>query len=373
MNAMRNLRDGMAQLVRGWRLLALVAVMACACQPGRATAPPPTSGATELTFYYWEGYIDQAILDEFTRETRIVVHPEYYTSYEEAIAHIRAGEVYDVVILGTEDLPGLIADGLIAAIDYRAVPNFKNITPNFRDLAYDPGNTYSIPMYWGTTGLVMRTDSGLPPVRRWADLWKPVYAKHVALWGLPRDVVGMALKSLGYSLNSESPVELQAAEDKLMQLRPNVIIVDPNAPTFAPLLREGKAQIGYGWSYDYRVAANDGLPVEYVLPEEGTIIWGENIFIPIHSPNKAAAEQFINFLLRGEISARSMMTSYTAMPNDAALEFIDPQLLQDPSIFPPADALTNAEFILPVSAETERRMQAIAARFVQGPIVHSGP
>jgi spermidine/putrescine transport system substrate-binding protein len=161
--------------------------------------------AKELVLYDWPDDIPQSVLDDFTAEYGVQVIYLTYDSMEEAMENIQAGNLYDVAVIENDFLPSLLADNLLAEIDYQNVPNFKNISANFRDLAHDPGNQHSIPYSWGTTGLLVRSDLVEHPVSQWADLWKPGYPGKLAVRAEPLELVGVTLKSLGYSLNSEDP------------------------------------------------------------------------------------------------------------------------------------------------------------------------
>ena len=199
--------------------LVLALLSACAAQ---ATQTPEQASA--LILCNWGGDISQEILDAFEDEYGIPVTYLPYESQEEAVDQIRSGEAYDVVVLENQLIPALVDEGLLAEIDYRNVPNFKNISANFRDLAYDPQNMHAIPYSWGTTGLVVRADLLAHPVTRWSDLWRPRYAGQLMGWPLSRYMIGIALKSLGYSLNSEDPAELEDALTHLIALKPHIIL-----------------------------------------------------------------------------------------------------------------------------------------------------
>ena len=123
-----------------------------------------------------------------------------------------------MVVVDNSFVPELIAERLIAEIDFRNVPNFRNLSVDFRGLVFDPDNRYSVTYSWGIVGLIVRGDRVRDPVTRWADLWDPRFAGQVMVWDLPRYLVGIALQSLGFSINSESPPELEAA---LQRLRPS--------------------------------------------------------------------------------------------------------------------------------------------------------
>ncbi len=346
-------------------LSALMVLAGSAC--GVPTARPTATSAPlarEIRLYNWADYMPQSVLEAFTAETGIRVNYVAYESQEEAIANIRAGEVYDLVVLEKDLLPIAIEGGLLAPLDYRNIPNFRNVAPNFRDLAYDPDNRHSIPFHWGTTGLLVRSDEVTVPIRRWADLWDPRWDGRVVVWPIPRDLFAIALKSLGYSANSEDPAQVEAALAQLLKLKASAIFLDNTAPSITPMLESGQALIGVGWAYDALTARNGGLPIEYVLPQEGTILWGDHLVIPANSPRRHEAELFLNFILRPEISAQIINESYYPMANDAARPFILPELLNDPIIFPPNDSLADVEIILPLSPQGQALYDALWERFL---------
>jgi spermidine/putrescine transport system substrate-binding protein len=272
--------------------------------------------------------------------------------------------LYDVVVMENQHISAMITNGLLAEIDFRNIPNFKNISANFRDLAYDPGNKHSIPYTWGTTGLVIRSDLVEKPVTRWADLWDPRYAGEIGMWTMRREVISIALKSLGYSINSENPAELETALAHLLELRPNAIWVGNDAETIAPLLLDGEAVIAMGWAYDAQTGQEENEAITYLLPKEGPILWGDNLVIPANSPHKSAAELFLNFILQPEISAQIVNESYYSTPNVAAYPFINPEILNDPITYPSNEDLQNAELLLPLSPEGERLYNEIWERFM---------
>jgi spermidine/putrescine transport system substrate-binding protein len=180
-------------------IVILITLVGCAAVAATEPASAPPQLAEELIYYDWEEDMPQSVLDAFTEEFGVEVTYLTYETQEEALANIKAGEIYDVVVVDNDFLPAFIQEDLLAEIDYRNVSNFKNISANFRDLAYDPGNKHSIPWNWGTTGLVVRADLVEKPITRWADLWDPSYAGKIAIRVEPRELTGIALKSLGYS------------------------------------------------------------------------------------------------------------------------------------------------------------------------------
>jgi spermidine/putrescine transport system substrate-binding protein len=348
-------------------ILALIALalVGCAATPSAMPTVTPQLLADEISLYNWVEYMPQSVLDAFTAEYGVRVNYIIYETQEEAVENVRAGLEYDVVILPPESIPQLIRDGRLAEIDYRNVPNFRNISANFRDLSYDPGNRYSILFHWGTTGLLVRTDLVDKPVTRWADLWDPAFAGRVGLWPIARDLIPISLKSLGYGANSVDPDELEIALQHLLRLKPNAVWWSNDNGTIVPALVSGEVVIAYGWAYDAQVAQEESVPISYILPEEGTFLWSDNFVIPASSKNKTTAELFLNFVLRPEISAAIVNESYYPMANEAAEPLIDPDILNDPVIYPSNEQLKSAEIIVPLGVDGENLFISIWGRFME--------
>jgi spermidine/putrescine transport system substrate-binding protein len=341
-------------------------LVACSSQSTLAMPTPPPALADELIFYNWEDDLPQSVLDAFTQETGVKVKYLVYESQEEAIDTIRAGQVYDVVVMESRFVGLLVRESLLAEINYKYVPNFKNISANFRDLVYDPHNKHSMPYNWGLTGLVARKDMVKTPVTRWADLWDPRYADHVAIWrGQPREVIALTLKSLGYSANSENPAELAAALARLLELKPHLRYVEDYDPTYAAAaLATGEVVLAMGYAGDVQISQDLNVPATFVLPAEGALLWGDNFVIPANSPHQYTAELFLNFLQRPEINAQIANENHYATPNEAAYPLIDPALRNDSVVFPPNEDLKRAEIILPLSVEGQKLYDQIWQRFL---------
>jgi spermidine/putrescine transport system substrate-binding protein len=310
----------------------------------------------------------QSVLDAFAREYGVKVNYLSYESQEDAITNLRAGQVYDVLVMESRDVPTLVREGLLAEINHGNVGNLKNIAANFRELAYDPGNRYCIPYNWGTTGLVVRGDLVAEPVTRWADLWDPRYAGRIGLWlGQRREVIALTLKSLGYSANSENPAELEAALQRLLALKPYALKLEEfDLAVSTEVMRSGKAVIAMGYARDVLDGREQNPAITYVLPAEGALLWGDTFTIPANSAQKYTAEVFINFLLRPDINARIANENRFATPNEAALPLIDSAIRNDPVVSPPNQDMLNAELVLPLSPAGEKRYADLWARFMDG-------
>ena len=237
--------------------LALLSILVALAGCGAESTPPPTPAppplAEELIFYDWEEDMPQDVLDAFTEEYGVQVPYLPYETQEEALDNMRAGEVYDVVVIDNDFIPQFVEEGMLAEIDYHNVPNIKNISANFRDLAYDPGNKHSIPFNWGTSALVVRSD--LVSISRWADLWELNGTGKIVMRDEPRDPLGSALKALGYSINTEDPNKVEEALEHLLEIRQDIIIEDSFADAVIPLLDSGEVVAVVGWAEDVVEAA----------------------------------------------------------------------------------------------------------------------
>jgi spermidine/putrescine transport system substrate-binding protein len=352
----------------------LLAMLIVGCQPipapGAAT-PISQPLPKEIVLYNWVSDLPETAIEAFTKEYGVQVRYETYESQEEAIENIKAGNSYDVVVLDNRYIPGLIANGKLLEFNHANIPNLNNISADFRDRSFDRGNHYSVPYNWGTTGLVVRSDLAKGPVTSWTDLWKQDGAGKVVLWkGLPREMLGAALKSLGFSANSENEQELELALQQLEKLRPNLIFAEdfgPDLETSSPILTLGNAVMAVGWSYDAIEGQKDVQAISYVLPQEGALLWGDNFVIPANSANQYAAELFINFILRPEISALITNENSYATGNEKANQYITANILKNPYIFPPIEVVRNAETILPLSPAGEALHAAIWKRFIGEP------
>ncbi|MBU1564589.1 MAG: spermidine/putrescine ABC transporter substrate-binding protein [Proteobacteria bacterium] len=332
-----------------------------------SAAPPPGNLlADEIIIYNWEGDIPQSVLDAFTFETGVKISYQVFNSQEEAIVNIRAGNVYDVAIIDGRFISMLTQKSLLKPLNYENLLNFKYISPNFRGLAYDPDNRFSVPYSWGTTGLLINIGIEHAPVHSWADLWDKQYTGRVAVSAsYPREAIGLTLKALGYSANSENPDEVEAALAKLLQLRLDPTYLYCYYPDFGmATMMSGKVLIAVGFSGDLLESQKKGLSVEYILPEEGLLLWGDTFVVPASSRNQNTAELFIDFLLRPKISAEIVNQKYYASTNEAARPFVHPRILANTAIYPTDSMLMKAEIIEALSPEGQRLLDATWQKFL---------
>ena len=347
------------------RALAAAAILflgLAACEREAPEGPAPAQADTELTFACMADDAAPAVLPGFAAEHGMKVKTATYETPEEAAQAIRRGEAWDVVVLEPQFLPGLVAEGLLAEIEYRNVPNSKNVSDNFRDLSYDPGNRHAVPYSFGTTGLIVRSDLA-PSVRRWSDLWNPGLAGQIAVREQMRELTAIALLSLGHPPNSEDPEHLEEALARLIQLGKAATFVGPEAGEAVPGLLNGNYVVLQGWAEDYRMALAGHPSIAYVLPEEGTLLWYDVFAVPSRSRHRREAERLIDYLLRPEVSARIASENGYASANAAALPSIKPEVRDDPIVYPPVEQLRQAHVYSPLSPVGEELYARIWKRF----------
>lgn len=341
-----------------------LAVFLMGCRATMAMAPAPKQ---EIIFYDWEDDLPQSVIDQFTKEFNIEVIYRTYQSAEEAAESLEAGAVFDLVNIDTKRMPSLIEQNLLAELDHSALTNYKYLSPDFRDLLYDPSNRYSIPNSWGVVGILVDTSRVSTPVTRWSDLWRPEFRGRVGLFRSDqREGIGAALRSLGYSANSEDPRELQAAAQHLMALKPSVVFGDEYNPiSVAPLLTDGNIDIALAYALDYRLAYSENEAIAFIFPQDGTLLWNDNYVIPANSTKRPLAEKLLNFLMRPDIAAQVINEITYAKPVEGSRELVKPEIRDDPVVYPPNSALTNAEVILPLSPDAEKAYGEIWKQFIE--------
>ena len=332
-------------------ILALVAVLA-GCGP---TTGGEQELAEELHVYNWSEYIDPEIYEEFESEFGVKVIEDTFSSNEDLLAKLQAGATgYDLIVPSDYMIAIMIELDLLAELNYDNIPNFSNVSETFKDPPYDPGNKYSVPYQWGTTGIGYNADEFDEAPGSWGYLFDAEmagpYAGQMSMLNDSRETIGAALKYLGYSVNSTDEGQLEEAKQLLIQQKEWVSTYDSDG--FEALLAAGETIIGHGWSGDFFAAAEEAEQVWYIIPEEGGVIWTDNLAIPKTAPSQYTAEVFIDYLLRPEVGAKITNYTWYGSPNEASSEFIDAEILEEPAIYPPPEVMDKLEFLRDVGEAT---------------------
>ncbi len=345
-------------------MVAVLALVAAACGgdgddggDGEALACGVGETDGDLVLYNWTEYIDPTLIDDFEAEYGVAVIEDFFPNNEELFAKVDAGAAgYDVAVPSDYMVSIMADEGLLMELDKDAIPNIENLAPEFTSVPYDEGNVYSVPYQWGTTGIAVDLEVvGEDFDESWALIFDPAAAGiepvPTSVLNDTREVLGAALRYLGYSLNTTDQAELDEASQLLANATDTITVFDSDQ--YEDLLIEGTTAIAHGYSGDF-FAAFDGASTDefdayeryyYFVPEEGGVRWVDNMVVLADAPSPCTAHTFINFMLEPENGATLTNWNYYGSPNAAAEEFILPEILEDPSIYPTEETLANLEFL----------------------------
>ncbi len=308
--------------------------------------------ASELHFFNWADYMDEDIMAQFEEECGVKVTQDIYSSNEELIAKLQAGNAgYDLVIPSDYAVEILATNGLLQPLNMENIPNVANIDPELMGMYFDPENKYSIPYQWGTTGIGYNiTAYEDSPPDSWAYLFEPdLLCPHKGFASMlddERETVGAALKYLGYSYNDTDPAHHAEARDLL--IRQKECLAGYNSDNFNQTLAAEEVVIAHAWSGGTALARAENPNIFYVIPKEGGSIWMDNMAIPADAPNPYTAEVFINYLLEPEIGAQLTNYTYYFTPNVKAQPLLDEEyfdLLESGGMLVDEETMQRLEWI----------------------------
>lgn len=344
----------MSTFSRRWVLpfLALLIWTGCSketpSQNASAGAVPAAPAAEEpvLNVYNWAEYISPATVERFEKETGIKVNLSFYDSNETMLAKLEAGaREYDVVFPSDYMVQIMIRKDFFLPLDKSLLPNATHLDPMLLNQYYDPENRFSLPYMFGTTGIAIRTDKVTTKIEGWKDILQPApeLKGQLSMLADKRDVIGIALKMKGYSINSTNPKELQEAKALLTAQKPFVKVYDSSS--YKINFESGEVKAGMAWGGDIASMYWKGNKnLKYIFPKEGGPIYSENMVVLKQAPHPKNAHAFINFLMRPQEAAETTNTTFYATANKDATPYIKPELLADSSIFPPADVRPKLKY-----------------------------
>ena len=298
----------------------------------------------QLNVFAWAKYVGDEIKSGFEDEFGIRVVVDTFASNEDLLTKMQSGvSGYDIIMPSDFMVAIMIKENLLVALDRQNIPNFKNISPQFRGKYFDPENRYSIPYTWGTAGIAYDSSIVTPPPDSWSVLWDEAYHRKFSMLDDTRETIGVALKLLGYSVNTVDPQELTAAKERLLEQKSLVKLYKSEADE---VLSSGDVVMSHCWSGDALRAATARSSIKYVIPKEGTTQFIDTICIPKSAPHKATAEQFINYLLRPEINAKiTEFTKYGTCVVEAR-NYVSEDLRNHPGIYPSENILSKFESLM---------------------------
>jgi putrescine transport system substrate-binding protein len=324
-----------------------------------------------VNVYNWSDYIDEEILAEFEAETGIKVVYDVFDSNDILETKLLAGSSgYDVVVPTGGFLQRQIQAGVFQKLDKSKLGNLGNMWDAIasRTARYDPGNEYSVNYMWGTTGIGYNVDAvkarlGTDTVDSWSVIFDPdVISKFsdcgVHVLDAADEVIPAALNYLGHDPNSKDTKLIEEAGALIEKIRPHVTSF--NSSPYINALADGDACLAVGWSGDVLQArdraaeANSGVAVEYAIPQEGALMWFDQLAVPADAPHPENAHLFIDYIMRAEVAAKASNYVYYANGNLASQPMLTEDVIGDPAIYPTAETVGNLYVTTPYGPKEQR-------------------
>jgi spermidine/putrescine-binding protein len=302
--------------------------------------------AKQINFFQWTEYTPQSVLDGFKQKYGITVKMTTFSSGEEMVSKLKAGGLsqYDVTVPSSYLVKSMIAQNLIEPFDPANVPNISNIDPSCLKKSYDPNNTYTVPYMLSPCVLVVNTKKVTKPISSFNDLTDSAFKNQIIVVDDERPIIGVALKSLGFSCNDTNKDHLNQALTWLKKLKPNIKAFDSDSPKTS--LISGECTIGYIYNGEAAQAIKENTDLKVVWTSEGLsglII--DNLALVKGTKHKKEAEMFINYILEANTS-KLITTEYPyTNPNNAAHSLLGDSYLNNSAINIPWDKLASGELI----------------------------
>ncbi len=350
------------------RLLSL-SLAALLCVPAFAgcfttKAAAADTGVT-INVYNWGQYISDGTDDyidvnaAFTEATGIQVNYMTFDTNESLYTKLKTGgSSYDIIVPSDYMAGRLIDEGLVQKIDFSNIPNYQYINEAYKNTAYDPDNEYSVPYTWGTVGVIYNkkyVDEA--DIGSWDLLWNDKYAGKILMFDNNRDAFAIAESRLGYSLNTTDSVALTACAELLKQQKPVVqqYVMDQ---IFDKMTRE-EAWIAPYYAGDYLTMLEDNPDLGFYFPEEGFNLFIDCLMIPSNAEHKAEAEAYINFLLSPEVCGENLDYLGYSAPEEAAKEYMDPEVSASDIAYPSDETLARSEAFLYLPTDVNQLMDSL--------------
>jgi spermidine/putrescine transport system permease protein len=335
-------------------LLGAAALLFNACDGGGPSASedaPRDPG--RLNLYTWSEYVPQEVIDAFQDETGIRVSLETYSSNEEMLAKLLAGGGnYDIILPSEYVVEALIRENELMPLDHEKIPNLRNIAPEFLDMAFDPGNRFSVPWMAGTVGIVVNTEMVDIPVEGYADVFQDRFRNNIVVLDDAREIVSWALAYHGIDINDVSDENLAKIRPTLETWLPLVRVYDSDSPKTA--LLNGDVAVGIVWNGEGAILLNEDSKFAWTLPREGAHLFVDNLAIPKNARNADNAMLFMNFILRPEIS-RMISDEFPYLnPNEVARQILDDEQLQNEASFPPVEDLATLSIFTDIGDQASK-------------------
>jgi spermidine/putrescine transport system substrate-binding protein len=319
-------------------LFNFVCCLLLACQP------PAEETRPTLYYFTWSDYVGPNLIEEFERQAGVKVVVDTFGSNEELLAKLQSGATgYDVAVPSDFMVSIMMKLGLLADLNLPSIPNADLLLDRLQRLSFDPGHRYSIPYLWGTVGIGYDSSVISTPPDSWDVLWDPRYKGRISMLNDQREVFGMALRSLGASINSRDPVVIEQAKQKLLQQKP--LVKAYTSENYDQLLASGEVLLAHGWGGAVARAAIQRPSIKYIIPKEGGTIWSDCLVVLQSSRHKELAMRFVNYLLDPQVAARTTTRLRFASSSREAKVLVPSELRENPAVYPPESVFERLEWM----------------------------
>ena len=350
------------------RLLAALVFVLFVMRSEAGTDPSAPTADRELVFLNWSDYVDPDLIHEFERRNTVRVRQVYYET-DERLAEMLLetnGIGFDVMIASDTSLRAFAGFGWVEPIPEKAIPNLRHVDPRWR-AGRQVENNFGVPYLWGTVGIAYRADLLQEPITSWRQLYSPAADLHGRILMIQdaHEVFGMALKALGRPADSNNLQDIADAAELVRAQAPHVGAWSYVSVNEDSALVTGDAWVAMIYNGDAVTLREHHADIRFVVPEEGSYLWVDNLAVLRATKNKALALRFIDFMSEPDNAARNAAYLHFATPNRSAERLLPPEFLADPAIYPPTAVLQRSGSVPERPAEVLRMINTVFSEVSQ--------
>ncbi len=301
-----------------------------------------TDPSKVVKVYNASEYIAEGVVEEFEKETGYKVIYSEFASNEDMYTKIKTTS-YDVLIPSDYMVDKLVREDLLQPLDFANIPNYQYVDDTFKSPYYDENNLYSVPYMWSTVGILYNSEKVTEPVTDMSVMWNEAYSGKIFMLDSVRDTIGMTLKKLNYSVNTENDTELAKAKEELLKQRPMILGYVTDEVKDKIISGEGYLGLVYSGEAGKAIAEKDTL--KYAIPENGTIYCVDAMVVPKAAENKAGAEAFIDFMQRPDIAARNAAETFYGITNTEGKQQLPEDVRNNKGLYPDVAILQKSEML----------------------------
>lgn len=339
-------------------VLVIVVVFSVARFPFGSTAAMATD-KPELVFYNWTAYVAKGVIEEFETTRNVTIRQKFFQSSDDRDEQVtRAkGKGFDIMMINGNDVVSYLRRGWILPLGQQRIPNLSQME-NKWVTAWQKTDEYAVPYLWGTLGIVYRSDLIKDDIDSWKQFYQPRedWRGNMMLVDIHRLGIGLALKSLGYSMNTEDPGAVNEAIRLLQKQRPYVQTYGYLKTDADSGIVSGNTWIGQTWNGDALLLQKRNPAIRYVLPKEGGEIWVDYMVVSANTKYPDLAYDFVNYLSEASNSAKASLELEFATPNMEARKLLPKEMLDNKTIYPTEESLKASEMIQNINPRIEKQM-----------------